>query len=80
MSRPEHHTVFVEIMTPVFPLLKEQAGKLEKDALTYTLSFYFFALNLLYAIIKNIRSIGLLVTDIRTSPEAKALGLVKASK
>lgn len=80
MSRPEHHTVFVEIMTPMLPLLKEQAGKLEKDALTYTLSFYFFALNLLYAIIKNIRSIGLLVTDIRTSPEAKALRLVKASK
>jgi hypothetical protein len=47
---------------------------------TYKLSFYFFALNLLYAIIKNIRSIGLLVTDIRTSPEARALELVNASK
>jgi hypothetical protein len=80
MNRPEPRTVFVEIISPVLPLLKEQAGKLEKDALTYKLSFYFFALNLLYAIIKNIRSIGLLVTDIRTSPEAKALGLVKASK
>lgn len=80
MSHPEHNTVFVEIMSPVFPLLKEEAGKLEKDALTYKLSFYFFALNLLYAIIKNIRSIGLLVTDIRTSPEARALGLVNASK
>ena len=80
MSHPEQNTVFVEIMSPVFPLLKEQAGQLEKDALTYKLSFYFFALNLLYAIIKNIRSIGLLVTDIRTSPEASALGLVNASK
>lgn len=80
MNRPEPNTVFVEIMRPVFPLLKEQAGKLEKDALTYKLSFYFFALNLLYAIIKNIRSIALLVTDIRTSPEAKALELVNASK
>ncbi len=80
MSHPEHNAVFVEIMSPVFPLLKEEASKLGKDALTYKLSFYFFALNLLYAIIKNIRSIGLLVTDIRTSPEARALGLVNASK
>jgi len=80
MSRPDPKTVFVEIISPVLPLLKEQAGKLEKDALTYKLSFYFFALNLLYAIIKNIRSIGLLVTDIRTSPEASALGLVDASR
>ncbi len=43
MSRPEHQNVFVEIMSPVFPLLKEEAGKLEKDALTYKLSLYFFA-------------------------------------
>ena len=42
MSHPEQNTVFVEIMSPVFPLLKEQAGQLEKDALTYKLSFYFF--------------------------------------
>ncbi len=80
MSHSDPNTVFSEIMRPVLPLLKEQAGKLEKDALTYKLSFYCFALNLLYAIIKNIRSIGLLVTDIRVSPEAKALGLVDASK
>ena len=80
MSRSDPNTVFSEIIRPVLPLLKEQAGKLEKDALTYKLSFYGFALNLLYAIIKNIRSIGLLVTDIRTSSEASALGLVDASK
>ncbi len=83
MSHSEHpaqNTVFAQIMSPVLPLLKEQAGQLEKDALTYKLSFYFFALNLLYAIIKGIRSIGLLVTDIRTSPEAGTLGLVNASK
>ncbi len=80
MSRPEDNTVFAEILSPVLPLLKEQADKLEKDALTYKLSFYFFTLNLLYAILKNIRSIGLLVTDIRTSPEASELGLVPASR
>ena len=80
MSRSDPNTVFSEIIRPVLPLLKEQAGKLEKDALTYKLSFYCFALNLLYAIIKNIKSIGLLVTDIRTSSEASALGLVDASK
>ena len=80
MSRSEPNTVFAEIIRPVLPLLKEQAGNLEKDALTYKLSFYCFALNLLYAIIKNIKSIGLLVTDIRSSSEASALGLVDASK
>jgi hypothetical protein len=79
MSYPEQDTVFAEIISPVLPLLKEEASKLKKDALIYKLSFYFFALNLLYGIIKNIKSIALLVTDIRTSPEAKALGLVDAS-
>ena len=80
MSCHQNNSVLVEILSPVIPLLKEEAAKLEKDALTYKLSFYFFALNLLYAIIKNIKTIGLLVTDVRSSSEARALGLVDASK
>ncbi len=80
MSHSKDNTVFVEIISPVFPILKEEAAKLKNDAQTYKLSFYFFSLNLLYAIIKDIRSIRLLVTDIRTSPNAKTLGLVKASE
>ncbi len=80
MSKPKTTTVFEKILNPVFPLLKEEAGKLEKDALTYKLSFYFFTLNILYAIIKNIKSIGLLVTDIRTSDDAINLGLIRASR
>ncbi|MCP4371225.1 MAG: IS4 family transposase [Deltaproteobacteria bacterium] len=80
MSNSNSDTVFEKILGPVFPLLKEEADKLEKDAITYKLSFYFFSLNILYAIIKKIRSIGLLVTDIKTSSDAKTLGLVQASR
>ena len=39
-----------------------------------------FTLNLLFGILKGIRSISLLVTEVATSDEAKALGLVNASK
>jgi hypothetical protein len=39
MSRPEYNTVFVKIMSPVLPLLKAEADKLEKDARTYNLHF-----------------------------------------
>ena len=80
VSHVERDTVFAKTVSPVLPLLKEEAGKLGNDALTYKLSFYFFALNLLYGVMKNIKSISLLVTDIQSSPEAKALGLVDVSK
>ncbi len=77
VSHVERDTVFAKTVSPVLPLLKEEAGKLGNDALTYKLSFY---LNLLYGVMKNIKSISLLVTDIQSSPEAKALGLVDVSK
>ncbi len=80
MSNHETNTVFEKILSPVLPLLKEEADNLEKDAVTYKLSLYFFSLNILYAVCKNIKSIGLLVTDIRTSPDAATLGLIKVSK
>lgn len=40
-------TVFETLIKPVLPLLKEEADKLTRDALTYKLSLYFFSLNLL---------------------------------
>lgn len=72
--------VFDEIVAPVMPLIVAQAQKLPHDAGKYTLSFQPFTLNLLFALIKGIKSISLLVTEIKTSSEAKALGLVSASK
>jgi hypothetical protein len=72
--------VFDEIIAPVMPLIVKEAQRLPQDASKYTLSFQPFTLNLLFALIKGIKSIRLLVTEIKTSSEAKALGLVSASK
>jgi hypothetical protein len=72
--------VFDEIIAPVMPLIVKAAQKLPRDASKYTLSFQPFTLNLLFALIKGIKSIRLLVTEIKTSTEAQALGLVRASK
>ena len=72
--------VIDEILAPVMPLIVEEAQKLPRDATTYTLSFQPFTLNLLFALIKGIKSISLLVTEIKTSTEAQALGLINASK
>lgn len=72
--------VIDEILAPVMPLIVEEAHKLSHDASKYTLSFKPFTLNLLFALIKGTKSISLLVTEIKTSTEAQALGLVNASK
>lgn len=72
--------VFDEIVTPVMPLIIKEAQRLPQDTSKYTLSFQPFTLNLLFALIKGIKSISLLVTEIKTSSEAKALSLVNASK
>ncbi|WP_238314479.1 transposase [Methylobacterium crusticola] len=72
--------VFDEILAPIVPLITEEAQKRPHDAVTYKLTFQPFALNLLFALIKGIKSISLLVTEIKPSPEAKPLDLVSASK
>ena len=72
--------VFDEIVAPVRPLIIKEAQRLPQDTSKYTLSFQPFTLNLLFALIKGIKSISLLVTEIKTSSEAKALSLVNASK
>ena len=72
--------VFDEIIAPVMPLIVKEAQRLPQDASKYTLSFQPFTLNLLFALIKGIRSISLLVTEIKTYTEAQALGPVSASK
>ncbi|MDP2903412.1 MAG: transposase [Methylovulum sp.] len=73
-------TVFTRITAPLQTLLKKEADQLHGDSLLYKLSLYFFTMNLVYGIINKIASISLLVTDIKTSPDAQTLGLVDASK
>jgi len=76
----KNQLVFDEIVVPIMPLIDEEAQKRPHDAATYTLSFRPFTLNLLFALIKGIKSISLLVTETKTSTEAKTLDLVIASK
>jgi len=71
--------VFEEIIAPGIPLIEEEADKLGDDAKKYKLSFLPFTLNLLFGIINGIKSINLLITNIQSSPVAKALGLVNVS-
>jgi hypothetical protein len=71
-------TVFESIIAPLKPLLTEQAKGLKGD--DYTLSFYFFTVNLIYAIVARVTSISLLVTHLKSSPDTLAFALVEASK
>ena len=73
-------TVFTRITAPLQALLKKEAEQLNGDSSKDKLSLYFFTMNLVYAIIKKTTSISLLVTDIKTLPDAQRLGLVDASK
>jgi len=73
-------TVFKTILDPLLPLLRAQCAQLKDDANIYTLSLAPFVINLVFAVLNNIKSISLLVTEIDTSTVAREFGLVKASK
>ncbi len=72
--------VFDKILAPVIPFLEESQNNIPNDAAVYTLSFLPFTVNILFAIINRIPSVSLLVTDIKTSDNAKFLGLAVVSK
>lgn len=76
----EKNNVFDEIMLPLYSLLNDVKKELGEDADKYTLSFIPFTINLLFGIINIIKSVSLLITEIRTSPIARKLNLVNASK
>ena len=72
--------VFEKIITPVVPFIEEAQNSIPNDTDAYTLSLLPFTINILYAIINRILSVSLLVTDIKTSDNAKSSGLAVASK
>ncbi len=72
--------VFEKIIAPVVPLITEAQNNIPNDAATYTLSLLPFSINIIFAIINRIPSVSLLVTDIKTSDNAKSSGLTDASK
>ena len=57
-------TIFETIIEPLLPLLKEEASQLKEDAQLYKLSLSYFTLSLSYAVIKQIQSIRLLITEL----------------
>jgi len=73
-------TVFETILSPLLPLLREQCAQLKDDANTYRLSLEPFVLNLVFAVLNNIKSISLLITEIDSSTVAREFGLIKVSK
>lgn len=72
-----HPSVYQSIIGPLLPLLQEEVKLLKGD--NYTLSLYFFTLNLCYGIIAGIRSIRLLRTEAKTSKDAQEAGVIDVS-
>ncbi|MEA3496175.1 MAG: IS4 family transposase [Bacteroidota bacterium] len=72
--------VFEKIISPIMPLLQEAQESLQGDYETYTLSLTTLTNNLIFCIICRIKTIGSLVTSIKTDEIAKNLGLAVASK
>ena len=69
MNNSSPCTVFEKIISPLLPLLKEEADAIKNDANTYKLSLFFFSINLLYAVVKKTKSIRLLITEIKTTQD-----------
>ncbi len=72
--------VFEKIMAPIIPLIEKTQNNLYQDAASYKLSFFPFTTNILFAIFSSIQTISILVTEIKTSDNAKSLNLLVASK
>ncbi len=66
-------TVFETILTPLLPLLREQCAQLKDDAYTYKLSLEPFVLNLVFAVLNDVKSISLPITEIDSSTVARAI-------
>jgi len=69
MNKLDSCTVFEKIISPLLPLLKEEADAIKNDANTYKLSLLFFSINLLYGIVKMTKSLRLLITEIKTTQD-----------
>ena len=67
-------------MAPVISVIEKSANSIPGDSERFTLSFAPFTINILFGIINQIKSVSLLITEIKTSDDAKTLGLVNASK
>ena len=69
-----------KIFEPLSSLIEEAQKSMQDDFEACTLSFTDFTTNLLFGIIYQIKSIGKLILEIKTSRVAKEIGLPVASK
>jgi len=72
-------TIFETIIQPLLPLLKEEVNRLKDDEPTYKLSLHYFTLSLIYAVIHPVKSIRLLITELKTKPDLKGFILASPS-
>ena len=75
-----NETVIETILSPILSLLEEEETKLGDDKKSYKLSFLPFTMNIIFAFITKIKSVRLLVTEIKSSSNAKELNLLDAPK
>ncbi len=80
MNEKVDKNVFEKICEPLQPVLKEVIKSMPDDSEKYKLSLGAFTSNLIFAVICQIKTIGKLVVEIKTSSIASDIGLVVASK
>lgn len=76
----KNKNTFEKILEPAIPMIKEIQQTLNGDSDKYTLSFTEFTTNLFFGIFSKIKSVSQMITEIKTSPNARKIGLVNASK
>lgn len=76
----DREKIFDKIISPIAGFAQKAGNSLPEDSETYKLSFVPFLYNLLFAVVCNIKSISMLVTEIRTSEIARNLNLADASE
>lgn len=72
-------TVFAKLFEPVEPIIQQVTRQYPQEWNSLTLSFPQFQKNLVYGFVMEIGSLRLLVNDLKTSPQAKKLGLTPAA-
>lgn len=80
MKEDKEQIVFDKLLTPVLPLIEKAANNIEGDSETYNLPFISFTTNLLFVIIYGIKSVRMLITQIKTSATAHFMNLACGTK
>lgn len=73
-------STFDKIIEPAVPFIRENQDLLPGDQEKCILSFTAFITNMLFGIFSKIKSVRQMITEIETSPAARSIGLVKASR